>query len=103
MSDSRYSEAAHRCSDIVRMHIMAGARDRWVAIRLSDGGTDGATYDSRSDAIRHQLHETQCAYLLIPWDDLAPRSAETYLRHVRDLYGRGIPLSHPTIQPMRPL
>lgn len=35
----------------------------WIAVRLSDGSTDGVLYDSRRDAVRHQPYEKQCAYL----------------------------------------
>lgn len=35
----------------------------WIAVRLSDGSTDGVLYESRRDAVRHQPYEKQCAYL----------------------------------------
>jgi hypothetical protein len=34
----------------------------WMAFKLADGDSDGVLYDTRQDAIRHQLHETMCAY-----------------------------------------
>jgi hypothetical protein len=37
-------------------------RDKWLAVRLSDGGYDGTIYDTRADAINHQLDERFCAY-----------------------------------------
>jgi len=38
-------------------------RTKWLAIRLQDGGYDGVLYDSREDAIRHQIDERFCAYV----------------------------------------
>src|SRR5437762_517876 len=33
-----------------------------MAIRLSDGGSDGKLYDTKREAVKHQLHEQLCAY-----------------------------------------
>jgi hypothetical protein len=38
-------------------------RTCWIAIRLSDGSSDRVLYDCKRDAVRHQLHEQQCAYV----------------------------------------
>ncbi len=71
---------------------------KWVAIRLADGGSDGVVYDSRRDAIRHQLHERQCAYVRIPLDDMSPRSAQTFLDFTRQCYDAGIPMADPEFE-----
>lgn len=92
---AKYSESAHRCSDAIRLHIVAGSGGKWAAIRLSDGGSDGIVYDTRADAVRHQLHETQCAYVCIPWDDMSPRSAENFLKINRELYDAGLRMTDP--------
>lgn len=92
---SGYSDAAHRCSDTIRMHIVAGMATRWAAIRLSDGGSDGIAYDTRADAVRHQLHEQLCAYVFIPHDDMSPKAAETFLSVNRKLYDAGMRLIDP--------
>ncbi len=89
------SDAARRCSDAVRLHIAAGMAGKWAAIRLSDGGSDGTAYDSRADAIRHQLHETQCAYVKIPLDDMPPDHAERFLAFHRKAYDAGFRLTDP--------
>lgn len=91
----RYSEAAHRASGIVRQAIADGHANRWIAIRLSDGGSDGVIYDWREDAIRHQLHEQQCCYVCVPHDDMGPRAAENYLKWHRELYAAGLRLADP--------
>lgn len=49
----------------------------YVAIRLSDGGSDGRLYDTKREAIRHQLHESTCAYFSF-------RNAPNGFRHARD-------------------
>jgi hypothetical protein len=90
-----YPDYARRLSDEVRLHIVCGNAGKWIAARLSDGGGDGTVYDTRADAIAHQLHETQCAYLCIPHDDLSPRSAGRYLEMHRELYDGGFRLSDP--------
>lgn len=93
-----YSDAARRCSDVINLHVAAhkfNAFGKWAAIRLSDGGSDGVLYDTKADAVRHQLHETQCAYVCIPADGMGPREAEIYLEFNRKLYDNGMRLSDP--------
>ena len=53
------SDAAKRCSDIITLAAIAGSAGRFMAIRLADGGSDRDLYDSRDDAIRHQLHSSR--------------------------------------------
>lgn len=94
----QYSDRARRCSDTINNHLV-GTRfecvGRWAAIRLSDGGSDDVLYDSKSDAIRHQVHETQCAYVSIPLDGMTPRQAEMYLNFTEGLYKAGARLADP--------
>ncbi len=95
---ANHFDAAKRASDAIRLHLLAD-RDRaihsWVAIRLSDGGTDGILYDRKAQAVRHQLHEYQCAYVYIPPDGMNPRAAEVFLRFHRYLYDSGFRLADP--------
>lgn len=99
----RYSDAAHRCSDVIRTHLAAegyAAIGRWVAIRLSDGGSDGNLYATKREAIRFQLHETQCAYAQIPpGADMTPRAAENFLSVNRQLYDAGMRITDPDDSP----
>lgn len=90
-----FSDAGRRCSDTVRQAIVDGHAGRWVAVRLSDGGTDGRVYDSRRDAIRYQLHENLCAYVKVPRDDMPPREATDFLRVNRTLYDAGMRIADP--------
>lgn len=98
---SIYSDAARHCSDAVNrviaehLHEIAAGRRIWLAIRLDSGRTDGVLYDTRADAVRHQLHETLCAYLLVPVKDMTPREAESYLRFHRQAYDSGHRLTDP--------
>lgn len=85
-----YSDAARRCSDLVRQAIVDGNVGRWLAIRLSDGGSDGVAYDRKADAVRFQLHESQCAYVKVPADDMSPRAAERFMAINRQIYDSGV-------------
>jgi hypothetical protein len=87
-----HSDEARRCSDAINLHVTSlgwEATKKWVAVRLSDGGSDGTLYDSRRDAIRHQLHEQQCAYVCIHPGGMNPCQAESYLRMQRQTYDAG--------------
>jgi hypothetical protein len=101
--EHRYSDAANRCSDIVRTHIVMGNAGRWLAIRLSDGGSDGRVYDLRRDAIRFQLHENLCAYVCIPPDNMSPKDAHAFLALHRKLYDAGMRLSDPQVEVHAPV
>ena len=92
---ARYPDDAYRCSDIIRQMIVDGYVGKWVAIRLSDGGSDKIAYDTKADAIRHQLHELLCCYVLVPNVDMTPRAAWNYLRLHRQLYDAGYHLVDP--------
>lgn len=56
-----------RASDIINLYLnhnqIEAIRDKYVAIRMSDGGHDGTIYDTKKDAVRHQPFEQQCAYI----------------------------------------
>lgn len=93
--NAEITDAGKRASEVIRLHILAGKAGRWAAIRLSDGGSDGIAYDQRSDAIRHQLHESQCAYVKIPQDDMSPAAASSFITVNRRLYDAGYRLTDP--------
>lgn len=91
-------DAARRASD----HIAAiltfngiSACGKFVAIRLSDGGSDGVLYDTKPDAVRHQLHENMCAYVCILPTGMPVGEAKSFLRTNRRLYDAGMRLSDP--------
>lgn len=48
------------------LHRIAGSLGKWVAIRLSDGGTDEpAAYDTRRDAVIHNANKSACMFVPI--------------------------------------
>ncbi len=95
MPEVAHVEAGRRASDVVRQAIVDGWPGFWVAIRLSDGGSDGICYPTKRDAIRHQLHENQCMYLRVPRDDCNPREMTRLMEIHRDLYSKGLRLADP--------
>lgn len=95
MSQHTISDEGRRLSDAVTVARLAGGEGRWIAARLSDGGTDGEVYDTRADAVRHQLHETLCAYVKIPPGVMPPAEATAFLALNRRIYDAGYRLSDP--------
>lgn len=92
------SDEGRRCSEAVNLHLEslgAEAIGKWVAIRLSDGGSDGILYDKKADAVRFQLHEFQCAYVCIPPGGMPPNEADVYLRVHRQMYDAGVRFADP--------
>jgi hypothetical protein len=84
-----WQNKGQRCSDIVRQHLTDDpelARVSWVAIRLSDGGSDGVLYPTKETAVAFQLHETQCAYMRVLPSGIPPREAVSFLYHTAQLY-----------------
>jgi hypothetical protein len=103
VSDPAYStglasdhDDAKRMHDAVTLHyhalstveIMAG---RHIAIRLSDGGSDNTAYDTRQQAIDHQLGVDRNRYLYWKLTPQAPsrRECATILGYARRCYDAG--------------
>jgi hypothetical protein len=95
------SDAAKRASDIVNSYITfmppEELKNKWVAIRLHDGGYDGTLYDSKQDAVKHQLDEFFCAYVCFRnlLAGAKPRDMELFLKFNRDAYDAGFRLPDP--------
>jgi hypothetical protein len=85
-------EAGKRMADTLNLAIVAynrAATGRWMAFRLADGTSDQVVYDSRDDAIAHQLHESLCWYeQLRPAGYSADECALT-LAYARAMYAAG--------------
>lgn len=90
-------DRAKRAYDHLRlMHTLHGddCGGRWVAISLSDGSCDMHLYESKAEAIRYQLHETQCAYLCFQGIPLL-NELRYYLDMNEELYNNGFSLDDP--------
>jgi hypothetical protein len=105
------NDRARRCSDTLTLaweeHGL-DAIDHWMAIRLSDGGSDNKIYDTKADAVRHQLYEKQCAYLCVKPGGMLPEEAMTFLEFVEGIYDKGYDMADPDIDyrpgpPVNPL
>lgn len=97
------TDEGRRLSDAVTLAVSLGGAGRWVAARLSDGGTDGNIYDTRGDAVRHQLHENQCCYLVIPPTGMPPVEASAYIAFHRRRVEAGMDMVDPEQQAPMPL
>lgn len=104
--DVPISDDGRRAADAINVHRVAGAVGRFVAIRLSDGGSDGQAYDTKADAVRHQLHERQCAYVCVPPAPATAAEMTRYLQLHREAYDAGYRFSDPdgpdVMMPTRP-
>jgi hypothetical protein len=107
-------DRARRVSDQVTLHILMhvppgdsipdwNGPQPWIAVRLSDGTSDGNLYPTKKDAVRHQLHENQCAYLTIPPDGMTVRQAHSYLKYTQQMYENGMRLADPDLQVQTPV
>lgn len=90
----RNLDAAKRMRDWIALHQAALGRDeilrhRFVAIRLSDGGSDGQVYDSRTAAMDHQLNPEWCGYFQIPLERWSEQVCDVLLYYVRRRYDAG--------------
>jgi hypothetical protein len=72
----------------------AEGMNRWVAISLADGSCDQRAYATKAEAVRFQLHETQCAYVFLTG---MPTLGELrlYLDVNEELYDAGMSLADP--------
>lgn len=91
----RNLDAAKRMRDVLQLHLTVLSRaeilaGRFVAIRLSDGGSDGVAYESRAAAVEHQRHNaSRCAYIQIPPGGFSTEACDTLLWYVRGVYDAG--------------
>jgi hypothetical protein len=109
-------DRARRVSEQVSLHILAhttgadmvpdwNGPQPWIAVRLSDGTSDGNLYPSKAAAVSHQLHENQCAYFTIPPGGMTPLQAHVCMRFTQQMYENGIRIADPDMQvhvPPRP-
>lgn len=74
-----------------------GLRSRWLAFRLQDGSYDGAVYDTREDAIRHQSDPSLCAFFgfRTAMGGANPRDCQIFLNVHRQARESNLQLSEP--------
>jgi hypothetical protein len=94
-SDAEAIDIGKRASEAINLHVYGGNVGKWVAIRLSDGGSDGIPYDTRREAITHQLHEQLCCYIKVTPDGITPHDALRFVLVNRALYDAGFRLADP--------
>lgn len=102
MEQISHADAGRHCADAVNLALLLGGLGKWIAIRMSDGKSDGNIYDTKADAIRHQLHEFQCAYIKIPPDGMQPEHGAGYLEVNRKLYDKGLRIADPDKEAILP-
>lgn len=100
--DADIFDAGKRFCDIINLHMTYGEmqdiRDKFMAISLADGSSDGHMYDSKVEAIKHQLHEQQCYYF--SFRGVNPGGVNAYecavmLQFQRNAYKSGLRLVDP--------
>lgn len=85
--------SAKRMMDAVNIHVHAilaegtgRTKPGYVAIRLDNGGSakpDNPLYDSRADATRHNIHNTEVCYIKVGRETMPLREAVTTLQMMR--------------------
>jgi hypothetical protein len=94
-----------RAHDTIALHVIGGNVGKWVALRLEDGSSDGIPYDTRREAIQHQLHEQLCCYVKVPPDGMLAEHALRFILINRALYAQGYRLADPDMpgEPIYPM
>lgn len=94
--DPRQERARRALEHVLLFETVNGedAYGKWLAISLSDGSCDMKPYVSKEEAIRFQLHETQCAYICL---NGIPTLGEMryFLDTCEQLYDQGLKLADP--------
>ena len=93
-----YSDESRRLTDAHNLALAVHGKSaigRFIACRMSDGSSDGTLYDTRTDAVRHQLHEQQCAYVCVQDAPMSYREGSGYLNYVRAVYDAGFRMPDP--------
>lgn len=80
-------DAVQRMCEEINMHVAAvgpEAFGKYVAIRLEDGTSpDHALYDTRADAVRHNVNDPWCFYVKVNPGGIQPREAWVVLGYAR--------------------
>jgi hypothetical protein len=93
-----HSDAAKRLSDAVNLHFATLGFDckrKWIAVTLSEGKGGETLYDTKRDAIRHQLDEFWCAYICLTGAPMNVCEAEVIITTHRKAYDAGFRFADP--------
>lgn len=96
-------DAAKRAFDIVRQTVADNDFSTllgypFMALKLSDGSSDGKLYATKLEAVKHQFDELLCAYFcfrLAPHGFGSPKDAAIFLAFNRAAYDAGFRLPDP--------
>lgn len=79
-----HSDAAKRFSDTYNLHKAAGTSRGWIAVRYSDGSSNGDVYDTRAEAVAGCWpDENWYFYCTLQQPSLTVCAAESLLRYKR--------------------
>jgi hypothetical protein len=88
--------SARRMAETFALHQLALAKDElllkkaWVAIRLTDGGSDNTVYETRADAVRSTMNApTRHLYFPVPLERMNAQTCDVLLWYVRKCYDAG--------------
>lgn len=86
--------AAKRFHQALIVHRLGLSHDeiiakRFIAVRLSDGSSDGVAYDDRVEALNHQLNPEWCCPFQIPVDVIDVHVCDSLLWYMRTAYDNG--------------
>lgn len=100
--DKDLIDAGKRAHDKIMLHYLFGdygdIKNKWVAVSLMDGSCDGELYDTKQQAVRHQIHEQQCAYIClrnVGPGGTHPEELAIFLQFQRDGYRAGFRMPDP--------
>jgi hypothetical protein len=94
---NQWPDRTKRAYETIALHFEANKANNgsdiaghWVAIRLSDGGSDGVLYPSKMHAANYQLHEKQCAYICLPpFGQMSIKEIHRFLEINEQVYDAG--------------
>ena len=92
----KFSDAAKRCSDEVALQVALGNVDKYIAIRLADGGSDHVAYDRWKEAAwYHRNAVGALGVIKVPYDGMPIREAEMWLKVQRKVHDSGFRFTDP--------
>lgn len=94
LASAARAQRAHEHLALYQMVHGSEGMNRWLAISLADGSCDQKPYATKAEAVRFQLHETQCAYLFFNGMPLL-KELRFFLDTCEELYDAGMSLADP--------